>query len=128
MLIESSSRGSPCPVSSEKVANKSPRYPLCFETVPALILPGQRAIIGTRTPPSYNALLIPRNGPLASKNSALFFPSECGPLSEEKKTIVSRSRPYSLSRASSRPTSRSSLVIIAACPLSGGGQFLFSYI
>ena len=67
MLRLSRPAGGFTPASSAHVDIKSPKYPTCADTVPALILPGHRARNGTRMPPSVSARLIPVNEPLAEK-------------------------------------------------------------
>ena len=61
------------------------------QTMPAGSRPGQRAMHGTRKPPSQVVLFIPRRPPVLPPNQ--------GPLSLVKITSVLSSRPSSLSRA-----------------------------
>ena len=83
---------------------------------PAGIFPGQTATVGTRSPPS-------KGEPFQSRKAPLLFsravsrppvPGRVAPLSLEKTKIVSSASPSSPSSVTSRPTSRSIRVIIAA--------------
>ncbi len=98
---------------------RSAKYQTASEVREAGTLPGQRAIMGVRIPPSYMSRLRPRRGPELSK-----IPSQrlAAPLSEQKKTRVFSSRSRFLSSVMMRPTSASIRVIIAACTLASCGQ------
>src|SRR5262245_42452932 len=74
------------PASSHAVGRKSAKYHGKFDRFPAAILPGHRAIIGTRRPPSYIVPLLPRYFPMLLKNSSVG--PRTPPLSEVKKTMV----------------------------------------
>jgi hypothetical protein len=85
--MPSSSDGAFTPASSAAVGRKSAKYQGRSLTAPALILPGHRAIIGMRMPPSYIVCLRPRRGPALWKKSPKPA-GKIGPLSLVKNTIV----------------------------------------
>ena len=79
--------------------------------VPGRIRPGQRAIPGTRIPPSYIDRFRPRSPPVLPRVRP-FRPSPSGPLSEVKNTNV-ESASFCSSRAfMSRPKAWSSCVTL----------------
>ena len=71
MLMPSMSAGALdfSPIKSSSVGIQSSKPVTKPEVLPALILPGQRTMSGTRTPPSYSDPLRPRNGLTLSKKS-----------------------------------------------------------
>src|SRR5688572_1166359 len=103
-----------CFASSAKVGRKSQKAPAYAEVLPAFTLPGHQAIIGSRIPPSYRSLFIPRSEPLLLKYSGSFPPSLCGPLSLEKSTNVFLSIFSSRNFCNTSPTYASNRLTIAA--------------
>ncbi len=91
--------GAAAPTSAAKVGRKSQDAPTKFEVCPALILPGQAAMHGTRMPPSQSCVFIPRRGLLPSKNSRSYPPLKVAPLSEVKMMSVFSAWPVSFSSA-----------------------------
>ena len=77
----------------------SVEWPIAIDSVPASILPGQRARNGTRMPPSCRSVLPPFRSPL--------FASYAPPLSEVNRTSVFSAIPRSSSVLRIRPTWKS---------------------
>ena len=85
------------------------------ETDPAAIFPGQRAMKGTRCPPSHRSRFTPRSSPMLAcwncrmRSYAPGFTSSAtsGPLSLVKMTSVFSATPACSSAASTRPTTPS---------------------
>ena len=88
------------PAAANSVGSQSWWAMISFETVPALILPGQRTIIGTRKAPSQLEFFSLRKGVMAPSGQVFM----CGPLSVEYITMVSLAMPSSSRRSSIWPT------------------------
>ena len=85
------------PAAASAVGSRSIVSATRFDRESGRIRPGQRAHIGTRSPPSYSV-------PLPSRMSPFRAPTlTCPPLSLVKITSVSRSSPVSASVFSTRP-------------------------
>ena len=101
----SSPSGTSTPAIEQTVGSQSTPATTASSTRPAGTLPGHRTIPGTRMPPSYRLRFRPRNGPAEPIPlcPALRTWMSSGPLSLEKKTIVSSARPIRSIPSSSRP-------------------------
>ena len=103
--------GSSCPTSDATVANRSVVLVSWPDTCPAGMCPGQRAMKGTRCPPSQPSRFIPRSPPAASCPWSSRIQRVCtvsGPLSELNITRVRSSISSSSSASSSWPVRSSS--------------------
>lgn len=89
------------PASSAAVGKKSQNVIMWSEVVFYLIIPGQEAIIYYLTPPSCIEPFLPLKGPAESKKVISW---SAGPLSPEKKTIVSSKIFKSVSLSITAPT------------------------
>ena len=76
---------------ARKVGNQSWCWTISLETLPGLILPGQRTISGMRNAPSQLVFFSLRNGVMPPSGHEL----RCGPLSVEYMTKVLSAMPSS---------------------------------
>ncbi len=82
------------------------------QTLPGLVTPGARMIIGSRTPPSYSQPLPERNGRLLVGPGLRSV--QRPPLSEKKQTTVFSASPRRSTAASTCPTLSSTAATIEA--------------
>jgi hypothetical protein len=88
------------PAIARNVGSQSWYWTISLETLPALILPGQRTSSGTRNAPSQLVFFSLRNGVMPPSGQVF----RCGPLSVEYCTKVFSAMPSSSSRSSISPT------------------------
>ena len=79
------------PAAASSVGNQSRPEKMPFSTVPGLILPGQRAMHGTRKPPSKTVPLVALNGVMPPSGQV----NTSAPLSVVKMTMVLSASPMS---------------------------------
>ena len=87
------------PAAATSVGSQSSPEKMPFSTVPGLILPGQRAMHGTRKPPSNTVPLVARNGVMPPSGQV----NTSAPLSVVKMTMVLSASPISSRCLSNSP-------------------------